>query len=113
MKTTCIMCPVGCGLLIEEINGEVVVKGNACLRGQTYGKSEFLHPTRIVTCSLVGKDKIFYTKTDKPIPKEKMFDVIDAIKNLPIKDYKIGDVACENILNTDANIVITGQNHVE
>lgn len=108
MKTTCIMCPIGCNLNIEEVNGEVVVSGNLCPRGATYGKSEFTNPTRIVTCSLVGENVIYYTKTSIPVPKAKVFDVVSAIKALPVEDYKIGDVICKNILDTQADVIITG-----
>ena len=41
MNTICIMCPMGCSLTIEEIDGQVVVKGNTCKRGEIYGKEEY------------------------------------------------------------------------
>ena len=40
LETICINCPMGCPLTIEEINGEVVVKGYTCLRGKKYGEQE-------------------------------------------------------------------------
>ena len=108
METTCIVCPIGCKLKIEKINNEVVVSGNLCFRGANYGKTEFTNPTRIVTCSLVGKDIIYFTKTSLPVPKNQIFEIINKIKNLPIKDYKMGDIIEKNILNTGADIIVTG-----
>ena len=108
METTCIVCPIGCNLKIENINGEIVVSGNLCPRGAKYGKSEMVNPTRIVTCSFSAGEKIYFTKTSQPIPKDKIFDVIKEIKKSPIKNYQIGDIVIENVLNTGANIVITG-----
>ena len=93
---------------IEKINNEVVVSGNLCFRAANYGKTEFTNPTRIVTCSLVGEKTIYFTKTSLPVPKNQIFEIINKIKNLPIKDYKMGDIIEKNILNTGADIIVTG-----
>ena len=71
-----------------------------------------VNPTRIVTCSFTSKDKIYFTKTSQPVPKDKIFDVINEIKKSPIKNYQIGDIVIENVLNTGANIIITGEHKI-
>lgn len=107
---TCIICPRGCSLQ-AEINGDnVSISGNACKRGEEYGKSECLHPTRTVTAVLrvANRDfKALSVKTRDPIPKEKIFELMDILKtkvvNAPVA---IGDVICENIFGTQ--IIATG-----
>ena len=109
MKTICIMCPVGCSLNIYEKDGEVVVEGNACPRGSAYGKSEMINPSRIVTTTKRSNGFSYSLKTDKPVPKAKIFDVMKKIKKSPIGDLNNGDIFIKNILKTGANIVVTGK----
>ena len=40
MEFTCIMCPVGCHLTVTKTKNGIVVSGNACPRGELFGKSE-------------------------------------------------------------------------
>jgi len=49
MKTICIMCPMGCPLDINKVDGKIVVTGNTCKRGEIYGTQEFTAPKRVVT----------------------------------------------------------------
>jgi CxxC motif-containing protein len=48
---TCIVCPVGCLLSVEENGGELYVTGNKCARGVTYAQEEVRAPKRIVTAT--------------------------------------------------------------
>ena len=50
MKMICINCPRGCELDVEKSDdGNVSVTGNACPRGEEYGRAELVSPTRMVT----------------------------------------------------------------
>ena len=50
MKMICINSPRGCELDVEKSDdGNVSVTGNACLRGEEYGRAELVSPTRMVT----------------------------------------------------------------
>lgn len=110
LETTCIVCPIGCNLTIEKVGDEIKVSGNLCPRGEVYGKSEVANPTRIVTCSIINKSKIYYVKTTEAVPKNLIFDIIKEIKKIPVenRDYKIGEIVYKNILNTNADVIITG-----
>lgn len=100
MKTTeltCIVCPVGCALRVEQTdNGEVVsVSGNTCPRGAVYGKDEVLHPVRTLTTTVrvPNGERLLPVKTDRPIPKEKLFAAMEKVNALSIlAPVKIGDV---------------------
>lgn len=104
----CIVCPRGCHLQIDENNN---VTGNFCNRGKVYAVTEVTSPTRMITSTvkvLNGKLDRLPVKTSKPVPKDKLFLVMDLINNLNVTaPIKIGDVICENILDLDCNIIAT------
>ncbi|MEG2450764.1 MAG: DUF1667 domain-containing protein [Clostridia bacterium] len=114
MNTICIMCPIGCPLQVEKINGEIVVTGNTCRRGQAYGVAEFTLPKRGVTTLVSLKSGgVASVKTTAPVPKENVFDVVHAVKAIVAKDsVKIGDVVIKNVLNLGVNVVVTGKKSV-
>lgn len=108
MKTTCIMCPLGCDLEIKEENGNISVAGHTCKKGEVYGKEEFTSPKRVVTALIkTNTGKLKSVKTDKPIDKGRIFELLELIKNTTVPDsLKIGDAAVKNALGL-CNIVIT------
>ena len=72
MKMICINCPRGCELDVEKTaDGTVAVAGNACPRGEEYGRSELVNPTRMVTglVRVAGMRKPLPVKTKTAIPK--------------------------------------------
>ena len=75
----CIVCPKGCHLKIDE---NLNVTGNGCNRGIEYGINELTNPTRMVTSTVVvlgGELSRCSVATSKPIPKNKIFDVMNEI----------------------------------
>lgn len=104
MKLICIKCPKGCEILID---GEKIT-GNACPRGLDYAREEMTSPKRTLTYLLKTDSGIVPVKSDKEIPKDLLFQAVDKISKLNISNAHIGDIVIENILNTGANIVVTG-----
>ncbi|MEG1711198.1 MAG: DUF1667 domain-containing protein [Clostridia bacterium] len=106
---TCIMCPMGCNLTAEEKDNEIIISGNTCNRGEKYGKQEFVSPMRIVTTLVKLKNgKVAPVKTSKAIPKSKIVEVLDVIKEIEYKSPTvIGDKVIDNVCNLNADIVIT------
>jgi len=104
MKLICIKCPRGCEL---NIDGENII-GNACPRGLEYAKEELTNPKRIVTYLAKSKYGIVPVKTDIEVPKEKIDDVINEISKIYLDKTTIGEIVINNILNTGANVVVTG-----
>lgn len=105
----CIVCPRGCHLQIDP-EDDYKVTGNYCPRGIPYAKAELLNPTRVVTSTvkISGQDlKRCPVKTDQPIPKEKIFEVMDEINKVDLQaPVQVGDIIIANILNTDSNLVV-------
>ena len=109
-ELTCIVCPRGCDLTVTIEDGKVIsVGGNACRRGVTYAENECTHPVRTVTSTMACENgAVVAVKTDKPIPKELVFDCMKAINAAKAPEgTKIGDVLIKGGLGTDANIVAT------
>ena len=106
-ELTCIICPVGCGLKAEINGGEITVTGNSCPRGAAYAKSECVFPMRIVTTTVRCDDgSVLSVKTDRPIPKDKVFECMKIINSstarLPIA---AGDVIIKGVFG--CNVVAT------
>ena len=107
-ELTCIVCPRGCRLKVDD---NMEVTGNACPRGKIYAINELTHPTRTITSSIRVTNRpytLVSVKTDKPIPKDKLFDVMKEIDKLTVEaPTLIGQVVKANILGLDSNIIIT------
>lgn len=115
MKTelTCIGCPMGCTITVETEDNKILsVNGNTCNVGDSYARQEVTAPSRIVTTTVRmkgGKYPVIPVKTNKPIPKSLIPDVIQAIKKIDITSpVQIGDVILSNVLDTGSDIVVTG-----
>lgn len=109
METTCINCPMGCALEITQEGDKIIVTGNTCKRGETYGISEFTSPVRMVTSLIKYKDCVTSVRTSKPVKKSLIFKVLEEIKKVHIqKDLVCGDVVIENVAGSDADIIVTG-----
>ena len=109
---TCIGCPLGCQIMVELENGEVVsVSGNTCKRGDDYARKEVTSPTRIVTSTVKvsgGNAPTVSVKTKSDIPKDKIFDCAKALKEVMVQaPIAIGDVVIENVAGTGVDIVAT------
>lgn len=108
-EMTCINCPLGCQLTVNIDNDNIVVTGNNCIRGEKYAKDEVTHPMRIVTSTIkINDGRRVSCKTDKAIPKDKIFDVMNVIKNTKCNSpINIGDILIKNVCDTGASIVAT------
>ena len=98
----CINCPLGCRLSVDDGNLEdIKVTGNTCLRGVKYAVSEVTAPKRMVTSSVSVQGSTVSrvsVKTNNPVPKEKIFEVLKLIKSVrATAPVVIGDVLYRNL----------------
>lgn len=107
----CIGCPLGCTLSVVSDGDKISVTGNTCPRGETYAQKEVTSPTRIVTSSVKVKNGLISrvsVKTEKDIPKEKIFACMEVIRGSEIEaPVHIGDVIVEDCAGTGVNVVAT------
>ncbi len=110
---TCIICPRGCQLSVEQ-SDTVSVSGNLCPRGKKYAIDEVTDPKRTVTSTVRCSDgSVLSVKTDLAIPKGKVKECMRLINTIVVPlPVRIGTVLRENILGTGANLVAT-QNKTE
>ena len=108
---TCIVCPRGCRMKVQETGVGIVVTGNACKRGICYGVDELKSPVRILTATMGlegGEEARLPVKTDKPIPKDQLFEAMRAIRAArPRAPVLMGDILIRNVCGTGSNIVAT------
>lgn len=109
-EITCITCPMGCNMTVTlEDNKVIKVEGNTCKRGEVYANTECTNPVRTLTSVMFAKNgAVLSVKTDKPIPKDKIFECVEIIKTKTAEnDTKIGDIIIKNIADTGSDIVAT------
>ena len=111
-ELTCINCPMGCRITVTMDGDNIIsVEGNTCKRGHLYACNEVKSPVRTVTTTIKvtgGVSDRVSVKTKEPVPKDKIFEVMDAINkasaNAPIA---IGDVLIEDCAGTGIPVVAT------
>lgn len=108
----CIGCPLGCCLEVKMENSQVVyVTGQSCKIGKTYAVKECTNPTRILTTTVEvenGYPEVASVKTERDIPKNKLFECIKELKNIKLTaPVHIGDVVLADIANTGVKVVVT------
>ena len=109
-ELVCIVCPKGCRLHVDEENGYKVT-GNSCPRGEAYGREECTNPTRVVTSTVAvagGAHPRCPVKTNRPVPKDRMFDVVRALDGLVIPaPVALGQVIVADVCGAGADVVAT------
>ena len=108
---TCICCPLGCQITVTEENGQLIITGNNCPKGEKYVKDEMTNPTRMVTSMVQvdgGEIPVVSVKTKEAIPKEKIQDCIEALKGVTVNaPVRIGDVILEDVADTGISVIAT------
>jgi len=98
---TCIVCPIGCSVDVEEDSnstGGLSVTGNRCPRGEVYAREEIRAPKRVVTatCPIDGETSSVRrvpVKTASPCPREKITALLHDIYKIKLTlPVKTGDV---------------------
>lgn len=103
-ELTCIVCPIGCSLKVELEGGSVKsVTGNTCPRGAEYAKNECTNPVRTLTTTVISKDGTpVPVKTDKPIPKDKLFEAMEIVNKCAAPlTINIGDVIIKDVFGSN------------
>lgn len=111
-EITCIGCPMGCSLIVSMENDKIIcVNGHECKRGEEYGIRECTNPTRMLTSTVEvegGDMKMLSVKTDRDIPKDKIFECVKELKDIVLyAPITMGEIIIPNVLNTGINIIAT------
>ncbi len=114
-ELTCIVCPNGCPLEIDYEEKPVLtvlaVQGHTCDKGPKWAEQEMTNPVRTIASNVSVKNGNFplvSVRTDAPIPKQRIFDVMSEIRSTAVKaPVTIGQVLIRNPAGTDCNIIAT------
>ena len=105
----CIICPMGCHLQVDNIDGDCVVQGNACPRGANYAKQEAICPMRTLTSTVRIANAIhplLPVITSAPVPKQKLFVIMEAVNRVQAEaPIKAGSVVAHNIANCGVDLL--------
>jgi len=90
----CIVCPTGCQIQAISKGSDIVFEGYTCKRGLEYAQQEYFEPKRILTTTIRVENgflPLIPVRTDKPILKEKLNEVLNVIaKTKLMHQYKWG-----------------------
>lgn len=108
-EITCIVCPKGCQMIVNNIDGQYIVEGNSCIRGAKYGVDEVISPKRMITSTVRLKGaylNMLPVKTSASVPKDLVFEIMNILSTIKITaPVKVGDIIVKNILDTGVDIV--------
>ena len=110
-ELTCIGCPIGCALTVQIREGDILVSGNTCPRGEKYARDEITCPKRMVTSTVAlegGEISRVSVKTEMEVPKESIMDCMAEIRRARIHAPAcIGDVVIANCAGTGVRVIVT------
>jgi CxxC motif-containing protein len=102
---------MGCEIQVTRDAGGLKVQGHVCKRGQEYAQTETTEPRRVVTTSVAvkgGSHPLASVRTASPIPKAKIFECVDALRNVLVHaPVKMGQVIVSNVVGTGVAMVVT------
>lgn len=108
---TCILCPRGCRLSVRLEGGAVEVSGNACPKGEAYGRQEAVEPMRSLTTTVValgGDRPRLAVKLDSDIPLARLLDAMAAIDAVTARaPVSAGDELLADVAGLGARLVAT------
>ncbi|CEI72622.1 MULTISPECIES: DUF1667 domain-containing protein [Romboutsia] len=106
---TCIVCPMGCPLVVTKTDDGYKVEGNTCKRGEKYGVEELTNPKRVITTTVRLENSylnLLPVKTKESIPKDMMFEIMRELDTIKVSaPISVGDVIVKNILDTGIDVV--------
>jgi len=107
---TCITCPIGCEIDVELRDGAVVsMDGNKCDKAEDFVRQEVEEPMRVLTTTVRikgAKWAMLPVRTDKPIPKRLLFDVMRQLAGIELQaPIQVSDVIAGDIAGTGADVI--------
>jgi CxxC motif-containing protein len=105
----CIVCPAGCILNVQEIDGKVIVSGNECARGAAYGENELKNPVRLLTSTVAISGAIhprLPVASSQELPKALIAKCLEEVyKAKAAAPVRKGQVIIPDVCGTGVDIV--------
>jgi len=110
-KITCIVCPNGCKLSVENDHEEYIVKGHKCQRGITFAIQEMKDPRRTLCTTVKTAFKEIprlSVRTDGEIQKSLIGPLMQKLRKIEVKEpVSVGKIIEENVFETGVNVIAT------
>ncbi len=107
-KEICIVCPRGCLMQYEYVDGKLVVTDNHCKRGPDYLAQELTRPKRMLTTTmkvLGGDIDVVAVHSSEYVDKGDVFEIIKELKKITLKaPIKCNEVLVDSILGKEITI---------
>ena len=113
---TCILCPQGCEIQVElqeetASTRDRKITGNRCPRGAAYVTQEIEAPVRNIATSVLvegGELPLASVRLTRPAPRERLFDVMGAIKKVKVAaPVREGTVVINDVLGLGSDVIVT------
>ena len=112
-QITCICCPKGCGVDIYSLDTDYQVNNHQCIKGKDYVIMEMTNPTRFLTTTIAvngNPSSRLAVRTNIPVPKSKVQDVVAATKKIEIKSpVYMGQILISQVAGTDADVIASSE----
>lgn len=110
-ELTCIVCPNGCSLQVNQDVDPWRISGNLCPRGIDFARKELSNPTRTV-CSTARTSfasvRRLPVRTLGDVPRASVRAVMSEISRLVVdRNVRTGDTLIENVAGTGVAVVAT------
>lgn len=107
----CVVCPSSCHITVTGEGKNITdIHGFSCRRGKEYAENEFVAPIRTLATTMKAEgyvSPIIPVRSNKGIPKEKIFDCMEVIRNTKVEaPFEMGRVVIKNILDTGVDIIL-------
>ena len=108
---TCIVCPNGCRISAQVIDGEYVFSGHKCARGIAFARAELTAPMRSVTTTVktaFAQMPALPVRTNGEIPKALIPAFVHALASVVVtRQIGIGETVVQDILGTGCDVIAT------
>ncbi len=108
-EIVCIVCPNGCRVRCDMVDGELSCSGQKCKRGVAYVQAELTRPMRSLTTSvktIFPDSPVVSVRTNGEIEKANIHEVIASLADVTVRQrVRIGDVIVPNVCGTGVNII--------
>ncbi len=110
-KILCVVCPLGCKLLVDIEGDSVSVEGNKCSKGVDFAHSEIVESKRNLATSIPIDGQVFSmlsVRLSRVIPLRLFSNVLSEIASLrPETPIHRGQVLIHNVSNTGVDVIAT------
>ncbi len=110
---SCILCPRGCRLELLIEGDSVTVSGNACPRGEGYGRQEAIAPMRSLTSTVRaegGARPRLAVRTSGDIPLARTLEAVSALDDIIVRaPVAAGDLIRADFLGLGVDLIASDE----